>query len=385
MRIRDTFRDWQEEGNVRRDILKLGLLAGLIALAGIAFLFVGFFNVAASTGHWKVTGWLLHTVMRQSVQFHAAGIEPPPLDDRGMVTAGAGHFESGCAPCHGSPAASRNPVVLEMTPHPPDLAKTVPTWEANHLFWIVKHGVKFTGMPAWPALEREDEVWAVVAFLRRLPEMEAAEYERLAHGEAEPPQSIASHAAQEAAAASPAGAGCLRCHGHSGAGSDAFPLLAGQNEDYLFASLRAYADGRRHSGIMQAATSGLDEAAMRRLAQHYAAAEPSRQSASSAGGAGDAARGEEIARQGDPTRGVPACSACHGLAEGPRFAAYPRLAGQQAWYIALQLRLLKAGKRGGTPFAHIMRAVAERLDEQQIDDLAAFYAGLPAAARAEAN
>src|SRR3546814_11983560 len=66
------------------------------------------------------------------------------------------------------------------------------------------------------------------------------------------------------------------------------------------------------------------------------------------------------------------------LEEGPRFPHYPRLAGQQAWYLALQLRLLKAGERGGTPFAPIMHAVAERMSDAPIDDLAEFYAGLPA-------
>src|SRR3546814_17729445 len=74
----------------------------------------------------------------------------------------------------------------------------------------------------------------------------------------------------------------------------------------------------------------------------------------------DVCSSDLIARRGDPARGVPACVACHGLEQGPRFPHYPRLAGQQAWYLALQLRLLKAGERGGTPFAPIMHAVAER-------------------------
>src|SRR3546814_15951449 len=116
---------------------------------------------------------------------------------------------------------------------------------------------------------------------------------------------------------------------------------------------------------------------MRQIAEHYGAATPeedaraSRLEGNKTGG--DAAAGGVIARRGDPARGVPACVACHGLEQGPRFPHYPRLAGQQAWYLALQLRLLKAGERGGTPFAPIMHAVAERLSDAQIDDLAVFY------------
>lgn len=359
--------------------LLLGLaVAG--ALGGFLVAWSGIINIGASTGHWWITNVTLHWAMRQSVETHSMGVEAQPLDEVALARRGAGHYAAACAPCHGAPGLQRSPVARQMTPHPPFLPKDVAAWDDAELFWIVQHGVKFTGMPAWPARAREDELWAMVAFLRRLPDMDAAGYRELAYGAAQAPQSIADHAEQDAAqTATPESAGCLRCHGSEGEGGAAFPRLAGQNAAYLFASLEAYAEGRRHSGFMQAAAAGLDEAAMRRLAEHYADATPSAaDTAPSPAVAGDAAAGGTLARRGDPQRGVPACASCHGLAEGPRFPYYPKLAGQQAWYLALQLRLLKAGERGGTPYAHIMHAVAERLDDKQIDDLAAFYAGLPA-------
>jgi mono/diheme cytochrome c family protein len=55
-----------------------------------------------------------------------------------------------------------------MLPQPPDLADVVGEWNNAQLFRIVKHGVRFTGMPAWPMQDRDDEVWAMVAFLREL-------------------------------------------------------------------------------------------------------------------------------------------------------------------------------------------------------------------------
>ena len=66
-----------------------------------------------------------------------------------------------------------------MTPHPPDLTSTIPGYEPEELFYVVKHGVKFTGMPAWPALQRDDEVWAMVAFLQILPRLNRAAYREL--------------------------------------------------------------------------------------------------------------------------------------------------------------------------------------------------------------
>jgi cytochrome c553 len=352
------------------------------ALGGGLIAWSGIIHIGASTGHWKITEVVLHWAMRQSVETHSLGIAVPPLDDEGLVRRGAGHYAAACASCHGAPGLPRSPVPAGMTPEPPPLMQRVHAWQDEELFWIVQHGVKYTGMPAWPSLERADEIWAMVAFLRRLPELTPAEYERLAYGEADAraeraraTQSIALHG-EQAQATTPAGAGCLRCHGESGAGDAAFPRLAGQSPDYLFASLKAFAEGRRHSGFMRAAAAGLDEAAMRRLAEHYAKAAPAVEPGAAEGATGDAAAGEALARRGDPAAGVPPCASCHGLAEGPRFPHYPRLAGQQAWYLALQLRLLRDGKRGGSPYAPIMHAVAERLHDREIDDLAAFYAGL---------
>src|SRR5690606_21959964 len=94
---------------------------------------------------------------------------------------------------------------------PPNLPAAVGRWSAAELFYIVKHGIKFTGMPAFPSLEREDEVWAVVAFLLEMPDMRASEYARMVYGDAEAvpvdmqlahvAQSVAGQAASLAAAA----------------------------------------------------------------------------------------------------------------------------------------------------------------------------------------
>src|SRR3989337_1213280 len=106
--------------------------------------------------------------MRKSVETHSSDIEVPPLDDPALARRGAGHYAASCAPCHGAPGVARSAVTKAMTPPPPYLPEQVPAWQDAELFWIVRHGVKFTGMPAWPALQRSDEVWAMVAFLRRL-------------------------------------------------------------------------------------------------------------------------------------------------------------------------------------------------------------------------
>ncbi len=389
MRIRDAFRDWREPGNLRRDLLKLVVLGAAAGIAVGLFLGLGLFNIAASSGHWKITDIVLHTVMRQSVKFHALGIETPPLDDMGLVQAGAGHFETGCAPCHGSPAAPRNPVALEMTPHPPDLARKVPDWEPGQLFWIVRHGVKFTGMPAWPDRRRsfehgegrDEEIWAVVAFLQRLPGMGAEEYGRLALGPAADPRGMEAAARLRGLSDPilPLIENCARCHGYDGKGrgSALIPRLDLQREAYLLASLRAYADATRSSGMMQLQASGLSDLEILTLAKFYAQQPAGTPDPGSSFLSADLVeRGRRIALHGVPERNVPACASCHGPGRTKHNPVFPNLAGQRHEYVRRQLGLWHDEKRGGTPYAHLMEAAARNLTPEDMDSVAAYYTAL---------
>ena len=341
-----------------------------LAVLPVAVLFatwIGFFNVGASTGHWKITEWFLHFAMRSAVRTYALAVEvPDPLSHHAIQPA-AGHFARGCAICHGAPGEPRSPTVHLMLPQPPDLAGKVGEWTDAQLFRIVKHGVRFTGMPAWPTQQRDDEVWAMVAFLRELPTMDEAKWRDLAFG-GEMPAIGQTPDFDEALAE------CARCHGEDGLGrSPVTPVLAGQNETYLLESMKAYATGHRQSGVMAIPAAAVDSRLFVDLARHFSALPapaPSTQPDPVL-----IARGEEIARHGIPTRDVPACLGCHGRTD--RNPIYPELSGQPAEYIAVQLRLFRAEKRGGTHFEHLMRNAAKNLSAEDIDALAAYFAQKP--------
>lgn len=359
--------------------LTLGRLL-LLAVAGLALaaliVWSGVVRIAASSGHWDVTDWLLHTAMRRSVSTWSMGIEAPPLDDPALVHRGAGHFASSCAPCHGAPGTPPSAVAQRMTPHPPGLAGRIDRWQPEELFWIVMHGVKFTGMPAWPAQGRNDEVWPMVAFLLELPDLDAERYRALAFGEASGPDAEAI-----AGLGADAALQCVRCHGRDGAGrgNGAFPILSGQSEAYLLASLQAYATGSRKSGFMRPMAELLSPSQMQDLARHFAEAEPppARRDNGPALDAEMLRRGEEIVTRGVPADGIPPCAGCHAADGERRYPVYPLLAGQHAGYIVDQLGAFREGVRGGTPFAHIMATIAERLTDQQMRDAAAYLSSLP--------
>jgi cytochrome c553 len=347
------------------------LLAGGSALfLGLLFVWSGVYSVAASRGHWTVTEWLLTFAMRNSVKTHALGIEVPPLDNPDLVALGAAHFHSGCAYCHGAPGIPRGPIALAMLPPPPDLATNMRPWRDRELFWIVKNGIKYTGMPAWSAQDRHDEIWALVAFLRRLPALDTAQYRELALGGLRvPPQSGQSLATSETTA--PAIGACARCHGadNEGPSSSLVPVLHGQPAEFIVASLDAYARAQRLSGIMQPVAQALRSDDFRRVANYYAALQVPRPTGSADKSAIE--RGRDIAERGVPAGNVPACAGCHGQGA---LKIYPRLAGQNPSYMINRLRLWKNGQPPGTPTEAIMAPIARVLSERQIEDVAAFYA-----------
>ena len=123
-----------------------------IVLGGFLLAWSGLYNVAASRGHWPVTNEILTFGMRNSVKTHALGIEAPPLDSNDLSTLGAAHFHSGCAFCHGAPGVPISPIAAKHAAcRHRTFATSMRDWRDRELFWIVKNGLKYTGMPAWVA------------------------------------------------------------------------------------------------------------------------------------------------------------------------------------------------------------------------------------------
>ncbi len=341
-------------------------LVGL-ALAGLLFAWSGLFNTSASSGHWAISNWFLHWTMRNSVRTHTL-LEAPrnPIATDGQLVSAAGHFAAACATCHGAPGQRPSPVMQRATPHAPDLTtgETKEKWTDAELFYILKHGVKFTGMPAWGAEGRDDEVRRMVAFVRRLPGMTAAQYRALS-GEATGAGTTDARALGGAVLA-----GCVACHGSDGRGRGQpdIPILGGQNPRYLEAALAAYADVRRHSAVMANAAATLTAQERRALAAHFAAMPGLGADLSSLGSA--AAR--RIVELGLPARQLPACASCHGQGK-----AQPVLAGQRAAYIAQRLRNWRAeeGEIDARLPQDAMAVIARRIPEEMVDPLALYLAG----------
>ncbi|WP_421999272.1 c-type cytochrome [Reyranella sp.] len=356
-----------------RQILVGGIAATALFLVGATiFVLSGLYNVSASREHLDVTTWLLEVVRRQSIRTHSLAVGTPPPVSEGALRLGAVHYELGCAGCHGAPGRPPSKIQDAMIPSPPSFAEAASAWTPRQLYWIVLNGQKYTGMPSWLAPSRRDEVWPMVAFLTRMPDLDAAAYRRMA-GPAE-----GRPAARPALGAQTVGLQvCARCHGAPGEDPPIaiVPQLSGQNQAYLLRSLQDYAEDRRPSGYMQLIAGMLDELEMRELAAAYAGAPaPRRPAPAPATDAGILRRGEIMARRGLPEKRVPACLACHLQAHNP---AFPKILGLTADYIEQQLRLFRDGTRDTPTYGSIMRAVAQRLSDDDMAAVGAYLSAMP--------
>lgn len=172
-------------------------------------------------------------------------------------------------------------------------------------------------------------------------------------------------------------AACTTCHGREGrAAPDGYhPRIAGKPAQYLFHQLLNFRDGRRHYGPMVALLEPLPDAYLREIAGHFAALElpyplPPRVDVPPA----LLERGRRLALEGEATRQLPACAACHGAALTGMLPATPGLLGLPRDYVAAQLGAWRAGERR----AHAPDCMAEIVRRLGPGDVAAVSAWLAA-------
>ena len=144
-------------------VLVLGLLGG------IGFVYSGQFDPAADQPHSRLVYWLMENLRHRGIGARVAGIEVPDLSDAALIRAGAGNYDAMCTGCHLKPGETDSEMHRGLYPQPPALASKTPTTPPDHAYWIIKHGIKASGMPAWGKSMDDQTIWGMVAFLQQLP------------------------------------------------------------------------------------------------------------------------------------------------------------------------------------------------------------------------
>ena len=155
-----------------------GALLGGLGAAALG-IYWGAYNVAADDPHSESVYRLLAAVRDRSITVRAADINvPPDLSEPGRIASGAGQYVDMCSSCHLAPGMKRTEISRGLYPRAPELRRGSRATPAED-FWVVKHGIKATGMPAWGVTHSDKLLWDLVAFVRKLPELSADEYQAI--------------------------------------------------------------------------------------------------------------------------------------------------------------------------------------------------------------
>jgi mono/diheme cytochrome c family protein len=163
-----------------RYLLLALILAAPLALigSGAMAIYTGLYGIAADDPHTQPVFWLLQTVRNRSIAARATDTVPTDLSDPRRIASGAAEYDEMCSSCHLAPGMERTEISRGLYPRAPELRRGSPLTAAEQ-FWVVKHGIKMTGMAAWGVTHDDESLWDIVAFLRKMPELTAEQYKEL--------------------------------------------------------------------------------------------------------------------------------------------------------------------------------------------------------------
>ena len=162
-----------------RIVVGFAVFVFALTLGALAFVWSGWYDISANVQHTQAVYSLLEQTMHQSVKLRATRIQAPPLDAPAMVSRGAACYLDKCVQCHGGPGVAQAEIGRSMQPLPGPLVDASVKWRAEELYWITRNGIKMSGMPAWQHRLPDADLWALVAFMQRLPTLTAAEFRGL--------------------------------------------------------------------------------------------------------------------------------------------------------------------------------------------------------------
>lgn len=165
-------------------ILVLGVL-GLIT--GSAVIYSGIFSIGADVPHSKLVYWVLEQARERSIARASSDIEVPDLSSVDMLLSGGADYNDMCSSCHLKPGQNESDLSIGLYPKPPNLSLADhkeehsddddETTEDQKMFWTIKHGIKASGMPAWGLTHDDGRIWAMVAFINKMPDLTEDQYQ----------------------------------------------------------------------------------------------------------------------------------------------------------------------------------------------------------------
>lgn len=163
---------------MKKIIVTLVVTLIVIIAAFTIFIYSGAYNVSQLAPHNAITKWAINTAKEKSISKRIKDIKVPPMNDTSMIVEGFRHYNEMCSTCHGGPGISPDELAKGLYPRPPKFYKSNDMPEPAEAFWIIKNGIKFTGMPGFGATHDDQKIWAITDFLlNKMNKMTADEYQ----------------------------------------------------------------------------------------------------------------------------------------------------------------------------------------------------------------
>jgi mono/diheme cytochrome c family protein len=164
----------------------MAIAAALTAFAAGGALFIesGYYDIGADDHHTKPVLALIEQLRDRSIEVRSRTVDVRYVMDPARIAAGAQRYAALCAGCHLAPGVTKSDIRPGLYPHPPNLAQEE-LQPAQRAFWVVKHGIKMSAMPAWGKTLDDAAIWDIVAFVRKMPAMTPETYQELSRGHAE--------------------------------------------------------------------------------------------------------------------------------------------------------------------------------------------------------
>lgn len=161
----------------RKSLVTMLAAIAVAVLLALGFIWSGIYNVGADDHHTKPVFALMQSLRERSIHVRSNSLTPPNLEDPQLILKGAGQYAAMCTGCHLAPGMTDSEIRPGLYPQPPDLSKL--RFDPKDEFWVIKHGIKMSGMPAWGASHDDDTIWSIVAFVHKLPDLTPAQYKAI--------------------------------------------------------------------------------------------------------------------------------------------------------------------------------------------------------------
>lgn len=152
---------------MKKVLLGALLMLVLLLLSAAAVMRLGLLPVNADGSHSNLEARVMPLVLHASVTRRASGLANPVAVNEENLKAGTRTYNTMCVTCHSTPTGGPSEYGQAFYPPAPQLSGSLPQYTEAELFWIIKHGIRNTGMPAWGGMLSDEDIWRVVAMLKR--------------------------------------------------------------------------------------------------------------------------------------------------------------------------------------------------------------------------